>query len=164
MASMQQTNGIPPLEPDHISKGTIMSTSATTTSQSPIPTIGRILMAAIFLLSGVGKALAPAGTIGYIESVGLPFATAGLIVAIAVEVGGGALLALGYKTRLVAAVLALFSVATALVFHNALGDQNQMIHFLKNFALAGGLLQVVAFGAGAYSLDLAARKSVARAA
>lgn len=144
-----------------------MSTSITATAnanQSVIPAIGRILMASIFVLSGVGKAFAPAATIGYIQSVGLPFATLGLIVAIAVEVGGGALLALGYKTRLVGAVLALFSVATALVFHNAIGDQNQMIHLLKNFALAGGLLQVVAFGAGAYSLDNAARKPVARVA
>lgn len=142
-----------------------MSTSITTNAnQSVIPAIGRILMASIFVLSGVGKAFAPAATIGYIQSVGLPFATLGLIIAIAVEVGGGALLVLGYKTRLVAAVLALFSVATALAFHNAIGDQNQMIHLLKNFALAGGLLQVVAFGAGAYSLDNAARKPVARVA
>lgn len=141
-----------------------MSTIANNT-QSVIPAIGRVLMASIFVLSGVGKAFAPDATIGYIQSVGLPFATLGLIVAIAVEVGGGAMLALGFKTRLVAGLLAAFSVATALVFHNAVGDQNQLIHLLKNFALAGGLLQVVAFGAGAYSLDAAARrKAVPQAA
>jgi putative oxidoreductase len=118
-----------------------------------IPAIGRILLAAIFVLSGFGKLMAPAATIGYIQSSGLPFATLGLAVAIAVELGGGLLLAIGYKTRIVAAVLAAFSIVTGLAFHNAIGDQNQMIHLLKNFAMAGGLLQVVAFGAGAYSID-----------
>jgi putative oxidoreductase len=118
-----------------------------------IPVIGRILLAAIFILSGVGKLAAPAATIGYIESSGLPFATLGLAIAIAVELGGGLLLVAGYKTRIVAAVLAAFSIVTGLAFHHAVGDQNQMIHLLKNFAMAGGLLQVVAFGAGAYSID-----------
>ncbi|MCD2515130.1 DoxX family protein [Massilia sp. G4R7] len=137
----------------------------TTTNQSAVPAIGRLLLAAIFILSGVGKALAPAGTIGYIESAGLPFATVGLIVAIAVELGGGVMLALGIKTRIVALGLAIFSVVTALVFHHALGDQNQLIHFMKNIAMAGGLLQVVAFGAGAYSVDAASsRKRVTQVA
>lgn len=136
-----------------------------TAGASAVPAIGRVLLAAIFVFSGLGKALAPAGTIGYIESVGLPFATLGLIAAVAIELGGGVMLALGIRTRLVAAVLAGFSVLTALVFHNALGDQNQLIHFMKNIAMAGGLLQVVAFGAGAYSVDaLAARKLKVRAA
>ncbi len=144
-----------------------MNTTATqsSSSQSAVPAIGRVLLAAIFVFSGIGKALAPAGTIGYIESSGLPFATLGLIAAVAIELGGGVMLALGIRTRLVAAVLAAFSVVTALVFHNALGDQNQLIHFMKNIAMAGGLLQVVAFGAGAYSLDAAAaRKSLPQAA
>lgn len=127
-------------------------------NQSAIPAIGRILMAAIFLVSGVGKALAPAATIGYIQSVGLPFATLGLVAAVAIEVGGGLMLALGIRTRLVAALLAAFSVVTAFVFHNAVGDQNQLIHLMKNIAMAGGLLQVVAFGAGAYSFDAASSR------
>lgn len=133
-----------------------MNTSAIHTNDSVIPVIGRILMATIFVFSGIGKVLAPEGTLGYIQSVGLPFASAALVAAIAIEIGGGALLALGYKTRLVAAGLAAFSLVTAFVFHNAIGDQNQLIHLLKNIAMAGGLLQVVAFGAGAYSLDAAA--------
>jgi putative oxidoreductase len=120
---------------------------------SAAPAIGRVLLAAIFVISGMGKLAAPAATIGYIQSVGLPFATAGLIAAIVVELGGGVALALGYRTRLVAAVLAGFSIVTGLAFHNAIGDQNQFIHLLKNFAMAGGLLQVVAFGAGAFSID-----------
>jgi putative oxidoreductase len=115
--------------------------------------IGRVLLSAIFLLSGVSKISAPAGMIGYIESVGLPFPTLALTIAILVEVVGGIALILGYRARLVAAGLVVFSVATALAFHNQLGDQNQFIHFFKNIAMAGGLLQVVAFGAGRFSLD-----------
>jgi putative oxidoreductase len=63
------------------------------------------------------------------------------------------LLLIGYKTRAAATILALICVATALLFHNNLADQNQMIHFMKNIAIAGGFLQLVAFGAGAVSLD-----------
>lgn len=120
---------------------------------SSLPAIGRLMMSVIFLLSGVGKIAAPEMTIGYIASMGLPFATLGMILAVIIEIGGGLLLAFGFQTRATALVLAIFSVATGLVFHHAIGDQNQMIHLLKNVAMAGGLLQVVAFGAGAFSLD-----------
>lgn len=114
---------------------------------------GRVLLSAIFLLSGVSKLAAPAMMIGYIGSVGLPFPQLALALAVIVEIGGGLALVAGWRTRTVAALLALFSVVTALAFHNALGDQNQFIHFFKNLAMAGGLLQVVAFGAGRFSLD-----------
>ena len=114
---------------------------------------GRLLLAAIFLLSGWAKLADPAGTISYIQSVGLPFAEFGTAVAIAVELIGGLLLVIGYRTKLAAAGLAVFSLATALFFHSAIGDQNQFIHFFKNIAIVGGLLQVIAFGAGRLSLD-----------
>jgi putative oxidoreductase len=114
---------------------------------------GRVLLAAIFVLSGLGKIFAPEATQGYIASAGLPFPQLAFVAAVAVEIGGGLLLAVGYKTRLAAIVLAVFSVATALIFHSAVGDQNEFIHLLKNLAIAGGLLQVAAFGAGALSLD-----------
>ncbi|BBP81698.1 LysR family transcriptional regulator [Pseudomonas sp. Pc102] len=114
---------------------------------------GRILLSAIFILSGVSKLSAPAMMIGYIGSVGLPFPQLALAAAIAVEILGGAALIAGYRTRITAAVLAAFSVVTALMFHSALADQNQFIHFFKNIAMAGGLLQIVAFGAGRFSLD-----------
>ncbi len=139
-----------------------MNTTQTTTSV--IPAIGRVLLAAIFVISGFGKLAAPAGTIGYIESAGLPFATVAFAIAVAVELGGGILLAIGYKTRIVAAVLAAFSIVTALAFHSAIGDQNQFINLMKNFAMAGGLLQVVAFGAGAYSIDQRGSRSASRRA
>lgn len=133
-----------------------------TGNQSLIPATGRVLLAAIFIISGFGKLMAPAGTIGYIESAGLPFATLAFAVAVAVELGGGLLLAAGYKVRPVAAGLVLFSIVTAFAFHAAVGDQNQFIHLLKNLAMAGGLLQVVAFGAGAFSIDALGQRGGAR--
>ena len=115
--------------------------------------VGRILLAAIFILSGFSKIADPAMTIGYIGSVGLPLPQLGLGIAVLVEIVGGIALILGYRTRLVAITMAIFSLATAAVFHSALGDQNQFIHFFKNVAMAGGLLQVAAFGAGPAGLD-----------
>jgi putative oxidoreductase len=84
---------------------------------------------------------------------GLPAPVLAYIASIAIELGGGLLLLAGYRTKLIAAGLALFSIVTAFIFHHVLADQNQMIHFLKNFAMAGGLLQFVAYGAGRISLD-----------
>jgi putative oxidoreductase len=110
-------------------------------------------MAILFILSGVGKMAAPAATQGYIASLGLPSPLLALVIAIAVELGGGILLAIGYRTRIVSLGLVAFTVATALLFHNNLADQMQMIQFLKNLAITGGLLQIAAFGAGPLSLD-----------
>jgi len=128
-------------------------TSTTQTSQSIVPLIGRVLISAIFLFSGFGKLLDPAGTQGYIASVGLPFPVLGYAGALALELGAGALLVIGYRARYAALALAAFSIVSAFIFHHALGDQNQLFHFLKNIAMAGGLLQIYALGSGAYSLD-----------
>lgn len=114
---------------------------------------GRVLIAPLFLLSGVTKLTAPGPTIDMIASTGLPFATLGFALAILVEVVGSIALIAGYRVRLVAAAMALFSVVAALAFHADLVDQNQFVHFFKNIAMAGGLLQIVAFGAGRFSLD-----------
>jgi putative oxidoreductase len=118
-----------------------------------LPAVGRLLIAAIFLISGFGKIAAPAMTLGYIKSAGLPVPMLAYLVAIVIEVGGGVLLVVGYQTRIIASVMAVFTVATALAFHTDFADQNQMINFLKNIAMMGGLLQVVAFGAGVISID-----------
>ena len=125
------------------------STSATTY----LPVLGRLMIAAIFLLSGVGKIFAPGPTQAYIAAAGLPLPFVAYAIALLAEVGGGALLVLGYHTRTVALALAVFTLATAFGFHHNFADQNQMIHFMKNLAIAGGLLQIVAFGAGRFSLD-----------
>jgi putative oxidoreductase len=114
---------------------------------------GRVMISALFLPSGCGKVNAPAATIGYIGSVGLPLAALGFAIALAIEIGGSLALVLGYRARIAAAVLAIFSIAAALGFHRDFADQNQLIHFLKNIAIAGGLLQIVAFGGGKFSLD-----------
>ncbi|WP_342251167.1 DoxX family protein [Sphingomonas sp. OTU376] len=118
-----------------------------------LPFVGRLLMAVLFLVSGTGKLSAPDATIAFIASVGLPFPTLGLLIALAVELGCATALVLGYRTRIMAGVLAAFCFATAVFFHMHFGDQNQFIHFFKNVTMAGGFLQIVAFGAGKLSID-----------
>lgn len=118
-----------------------------------IPFIGRLMIGLPFALSGVGKLAAFGPTTAMIAAVGLPFPLLAYALAVAIELGGGLLLVAGYQARAVALVLAIFALATALSFHSNFADQNQMIHFLKNVMMAGGLLQIVAFGAGAFSVD-----------
>jgi putative oxidoreductase len=118
-----------------------------------IAAAGRLLIAVLFIMSGLSKLAAPAMTQGYIASVGLPAPLLGYLIAIIVEVGGGILLLVGFQTRIVGLVMAIFTMATAVFFHHDFADQNTMVHFLKNVAITGGLLQVVAFGAGPFSID-----------
>jgi putative oxidoreductase len=118
-----------------------------------LPFAGRLMIGLPFAMSGLGKLATYAATTAMISAAGLPLPPLAFVVAVAVELGGGLLLAAGYRTRFVAAALAIFALATAVSFHNNFADQNQMIHFLKNVMMAGGLLQVVAFGAGALSVD-----------
>src|SRR5882757_7800228 len=116
-----------------------------------LPLIGRVLIGLPFAMSGLGKLAAFGPTTAMIAAAGLPVPPLAYIVAVALELGGGLLLIAGYQVRLVA--LAVFCVAAGVAFHNNFADQNQMIHFLKNVMMAGGLLQIAAFGAGALSLD-----------
>ena len=118
-----------------------------------VPFAGRLLIGLPFAMSGLGKLAAIGPTTEMIRAAGLPLPPAALAVAVTVELGGGLLLIAGFRARVVAAVLALFALATAVSFHNNFADQNQMIHFLKNVMIMGGLLQIVAFGAGALSID-----------
>jgi putative oxidoreductase len=112
---------------------------------------GRILLALLFLLSGIGKISAYSGTAAYMASTGVPGAL--LPVVIAIEVLGAAAIIIGYKTRIVAFLMAGFTLVTALLFHNNFQDQIQMIMFLKNVSIAGGFLLLVANGAGPLSVD-----------
>lgn len=128
-------------------------TAITRSLDGAVPLAARLLIAPLFLLSGISKLGSAEATIGWIDAAGLPFATLAYLGAVTVEILGSLALIAGFQTRLVAAVMALFTVAAALAFHNQLGDQNQFIHFFKNISIAGGLLQIVAFGAGRYSVD-----------
>ena len=114
--------------------------------------VGRFGLAAIFLWSALGKLGAPEATLGYIASSGLPAPKLALGAAILVELFGALALMSGVAARAAAVGLALFCLATAVLFHGAVGDQEQLIHVLKNVAMAGGLMQVAAFGAGAWTL------------
>jgi putative oxidoreductase len=110
-------------------------------------------MAVMFLLSGLGKVAAPAATIAWIASTGLPMPQVAYAASIVIEIGGGLLLVLGWQIKPLAALLSLFAIATAFIFHRNIADQNQLFHFLKNIAVMGGLFQLMAFGAGRFSLD-----------
>jgi putative oxidoreductase len=115
--------------------------------------IGRLLIGLPFVMSGLGKLAAYGKTTAMIAAVGLPVPPLAYAVAVLVELGGGLLLILGYQVRPVTIAQAIFTIAAAVSFHNNFADQNQMIHFLKDVMITGGLLQVAAFGAGAISLD-----------
>jgi putative oxidoreductase len=119
--------------------------------------VGRILLSAAFLISGAGSLASPRETVQYIASAGLPVPELGVAIQVLVEVGGGLALIVGYRARFVAAALAAFCIATALAFHLQWADENQRWNLLKNLAMAGGLMQIVAFGAGRISLDARAR-------
>ncbi|WP_455235182.1 DoxX family protein [Thiogranum longum] len=112
---------------------------------------GRVLMSIIFITAGVSKIGAYAGTQGYMESMGVPGGMLPLVIAL--EVGAGLAVLLGWQTRISAFLLAGFSVLSALIFHADFGDQMQSILFMKNLAMAGGLLMLVANGAGSWSID-----------
>jgi putative oxidoreductase len=126
---------------------------------SYLPFFGRVLIGLPFAMSGLSKLAAYGPTTEKIAAVGLPLPALAFAVAVAVELGGGLLLVLGYRVRPVALALAVFSLTTAVSFHSNFADQNQMIHFLKNVMMAGGLLQIAAFGAGAISIEQWRRKS-----
>jgi putative oxidoreductase len=112
---------------------------------------GRLLLAAIFLHEAWSKLTGYPAALAYMQAFGVP----GLLLpfAIAVELGCGVLILGGYHTRIAALLLAAFCLATAVLFHDRLGDRNQLLHFEKDIAIAGGLLVLFAHGAGAWALD-----------
>lgn len=117
------------------------------------PLIARIFIGGFFLMAGIGKLADVAGTAGYMSSVGIP----GFLVwpAIIFEIAVGLSVIAGFKIRLVSLAAAAFCILTALLFHSDFADQNQMIHFLKNFSIAGAFLMFLANGAGKLALDRA---------
>ena len=128
------------------------------TVKQATPLAGRLVLAAIFVMSALGKIGNWEGTTGYMAAKGMPFMSLFLLGAIALEVLGGASIVLGFKARLGALLLIVFLIPATLIFHNfwAFGGQQmqqQMVHFLKNLSILGGLLFVATHGAGPFSLD-----------
>ncbi|MBS0423618.1 MAG: DoxX family protein [Proteobacteria bacterium] len=113
--------------------------------------VARLFLAQIFLLSGIFKISGYASTQGYMEAMGIPGMLLPLVILL--EVGGGLAIIAGWQTRLVSIVLAVFTLAAAVIFHNNLADQMQMIMFMKNIAITGGFILLAVHGAGSYSLD-----------
>ena len=111
----------------------------------------RVLLALIFVIAGYGKIGGYEGTQQYMEAMGVPGALLPLV--ILAELGGGLALIVGFLTRLTAAALALFCIVSAVLFHSNFADQMQQILFMKNLAMAGGFLALVAHGAGSWSVD-----------
>ena len=113
--------------------------------------VARLFLGHIFLLAGVSKISAYEGTQGYMDAMGVPGVLLPLVILL--EIAGGLMILVGWKTKWAAIALAGFSVVAAAIFHNNFADQMQMILFMKNIAIAGGFLLLSAHGAGAYSLD-----------
>lgn len=122
------------------------------TRRNLISLISRVLMSAIFLMSGVNKVLHPIGTQEYMASYGMPLTGLFLLAAIVVELGGGLSVLLGYKARWGAIALAIFLIPATLIFHTNFGDQIQTIMFMKNLAILGGLLMIIQHGSGRIAL------------
>jgi putative oxidoreductase len=132
--------------------------ASATTAQDTLALIGRLLIAYLFVPAGFGKLMGFAGTVGYISSAGLPLPEVGAVIAILVEVVLGIALIVGYKTRWTALIMAIFTVAAAICFHNYWAAPDaakamQTLNFTKNMAIAGGLLAFSAFGPGRFSID-----------
>lgn len=121
------------------------------TQQNVADLAGRLLISAIFLQAGVGKIAGYAGTQGYMEAMGVPGALLPLVIAL--EILAPVAIIVGYRTRIAAFLLAGFSILSAVLFHRASGDPMQAILFMKNLAMAGGFLFLVARGPGDWSLD-----------
>ncbi len=120
--------------------------------------VGRFLLAFIFIMAGAQKITGYAGTAAYMEMMGVPGALLPLV--ILTELGGGIALLIGWQTRLVAFLLAGFNILSGVIFHlvpsfglEGMAAQGEMISFMKNVAIAGGMMMVVALGAGAFALD-----------
>ena len=136
---------------DRDKSGRASQESPTSTVKSVSELAGRVLLSVLFLLSGLGKIGAYAATAAYMSSVGVPSVL--LPVVIATEVLGAIAIILGWQTRIIAFLLAGYTLLAALIFHTNFADQIEMINFLKNVSIAGGFLLLVANGAGPLSLD-----------
>lgn len=120
--------------------------------------VGRVLLALIFIISGFAKIPGFEATAGYMASKGLPMAQVLLVITIVLEIGGGLMIAIGWKSRWAAIAFFLWLIPVTFVFHKFWGIpagevQNQMNHFLKNVSIMGGMLLLYAYGPGTYSVE-----------
>lgn len=115
--------------------------------------LARVLLSLLFIYSGIGKLMGPEGTMAYIAKAGLPLPVVSYALALVVELGVATALLLGYRTRQAAAVMALFSVMSALMFHHQFADKAQLVQFLKNLAIAGGFVQLMLAPVARWSWD-----------
>ena len=115
--------------------------------------LGRLLMGAIFVSSGIGKLLAASATIGGFAKLGLPLPPAAFTLAVLIECGIGFIFIIGFCTRSAALVLAFWCIATAIVAHSNFADRNMLNHFFKNISMCGGFISVALLGPGGFSVD-----------
>lgn len=127
-----------------------------------LPLAARICLCIIFINSGIGKILGFAGTAEMMAGRGLPIPQVLLIFTIAFQLLGGLSLLFGYKVKIGSLLLILFLIPATLVFHNPIGNPDEMNAFLKNIGLIGGLLMVIYAGAGALSIDSSTKKTERR--
>jgi putative oxidoreductase len=130
------------------SEGTVVDTIKTY-----LPPLGRVLLCSLFVWEGVQQLLSPGGTAHYFATLNIPMPEVAVWISIVIHLVGGLAILVGFKTRWAATVLALFCLGTGFGVHLPIGDLDNMIHFYKNLAIAGGFLYVVAFGAGNLSID-----------
>jgi putative oxidoreductase len=137
---------------------TAAATAGTANGTAVLPLVGRILIASLFLVAGVRKALAWGGTAGYFAKLGFPAPELMVALAILIEVGAAAMLIIGWRTRIAAWILAAFVVIATFMAHRFWAVDpaqyvNQLNHFLKNGAILGALLFIATYGPGRMSVD-----------
>jgi putative oxidoreductase len=118
-----------------------------------LPAVGRLLMSSLFIWEGFLQLRNPAATTRYFASVNVPLPALAICISIAIHFLGGLGILIGLKTRWAASLLVLLCLGTAFGVHAPVGDASNMLHFYKNLVMAGGFLYVMAFGAGAFSID-----------
>lgn len=136
-----------------MSINSVTASPALSSGASTAVLAGRVLLSVLFILAGFAKLTAISGTAGWFGSLGLPVPTVTAVVVGLVELLGGLAILAGYKTRIAAIVLALFTLGATAVAHLDFADQVQLLMLQKNLSITGGLLILAVFGAGALSLD-----------
>lgn len=121
--------------------------------QTVLPLMARIFISLIFILSGINKIMDPESTQQFMAAQGIPATGFFLIGAIILEVGGGLAVLLGYNAKRGALALTIFLIPTTFIFHTNFAEKIQMIQFMKNLAVLGGLFMIMAFGPGSISFD-----------